>query len=54
MDYEKYTPTQIPTRPGSNDAFTKPSRVGDKLIPYSAKSTGLVGKLKDSKKHHND
>ena len=54
MSYEKYKPTTIPTRPGSNDAFTKPSRTGDKLTPYRGIPAGLVGQLKDRNNHHND
>ena len=38
-------------RPGSQDAFTKPSLVGGERIPYKPPTQGCVGILKDRTSH---
>jgi hypothetical protein len=38
-------------RPGSQDAFTKPSMVNGIAVPYKPPSNGCVGILKDRTSH---
>jgi hypothetical protein len=38
-------------RPGSQDAFTKPSMVNGITVPYKPPSNGCVGILKDRTSH---
>lgn len=49
--YETYKTPNPPLRPGSQDAFNKPSLVGTTRVPYRAPTQGCVGVLKDNKPH---
>jgi hypothetical protein len=49
-----YMPKPTHVRPGSLDAFTKPSVISGKRVPHKAPHNGPVGVLKDRTQHHND
>lgn len=51
---QTYTPTRSVVRPGSQDAFTKPSMVAGKPVAPTGEKVGCVGILKDRRPHHNE
>ncbi len=49
-----YVPSTPPMRPGSQDAFKKPSLVSGKHVDYKPPVSGCVGVLKDRRQHNNN